>query len=732
MTLIPPSDWVKQQEPVHVALSSMQEHRGSFSIPGAFDDPSDHSSDEDLPTKKDDTIRISMQSTKQRPSIPFPRMDRKEQDSDCQSSDDDHHETNEEHHGEPQYEVDACSDGDTHGHDYSGECDSSSHIDSSQLIERPSSSCASNEADDYGTDSPPQDLSIGFYTSDNLLIPSEQQHRASHQSGWTDYSIHSQAVSEGAQSPIPDSPTYGHVTIYNSSDHGEDADELISEADGRPSMDSTHSTNYFRLETQQFELPRKEYGDESSIPRLSRDSDGRLSYVPSPSHEPPPIPSYRTGSTRDDSRTSSAYYNESQNSSILLSSEKASEEYLFPTETRNTTDATSIEHSDQSSGQIMIGGDESRPSLAESEGPVGKERQRLVQRLNVVKELVDTEAVFVRDMNIVEEIYKGTAEACPRLDDKTVKILFRNTEEIIDFHTAFLALIKEAVAPIYVPKSGKSREGSILSESSRSSGQPEVNDVEDRNVLLGPVFKESIEKMKVVHEGFLRNSDQAAKTLIQIQQDPAVKVWLTECNEVAKDLTAAWDLDSLLIKPMQRITKYPNIIITLLQHTPQDHPDREHLAAAKEALETAIIEINQTKKNFELVGQIVGGRKRKDSEVKAGFARAFGKRVDKLQAPTSRPPEDADYAKLNEKFGDDFLRLQVVLRDVEFYTRQVTTYVHEFLQYLSSIELIMRLHPGSYPELESKWVQFNISVRDLEKVALEEHVSYSQSVLEFI
>jgi hypothetical protein len=199
-------------------------------------------------------------------------------------------------------------------------------------------------------------------------------------------------------------------------------------------------------------------------------------------------------------------------------------------------------------------------------------------------------------------------------------------------------------------------------------------------------------------------------------------VWLNECNEVAKELTAAWDLDSLLIKPMQRITKYPNLIITILQHTPQDHPDREALMSAKETIETAIIEINKTKKNFELVGQIVG-RKRKESDGKGGFARAFGKRVDKLQATGSRPPEDSEYAKLNEKFGDDYLRLQVVLRDVEFYTRQVTSYVREFLQYLSSVELVMRLQPGSYPEIESKWVQFNISIRDLEKVALEDHLA---------
>jgi hypothetical protein len=367
--------------------------------------------------------------------------------------------------------------------------------------------------------------------------------------------------------------------------------------------------------------------------------------------------------------------------------------------------------------------------------PSTKEKQRLVQRRNVIKELVDTEAVFIRDMSVVWEIYKGTAEACPKLDAKTIKLIFRNTDEIIAFHTQFLSELKKGVIGVYAPqgrcsplaKDDQATVDATLPIPSQQVFTGEPDDQKDRSTSVGPVFKQNIEKMRTIHESFLRSSDLAAKRLIQIQQDSGVKVWLKECNAVAKDLTAAWNLDSLLIKPMQRITKYPNLITSLLQQTPQDHPDRESLGEAKDVLENSIIDINKTKKNFELVGQIVG-RKRKESDVKAGIARAFGKRVDKLQASNNRPPEDPEYKKIQEKFGDDYLRLQVVLRDVEFYTRQVSAYVHEFLQYLSSMELVMRLQPSPYPQIESRWVQFNVSMRDVEKVALEEHVSPFRSV----
>lgn len=465
-----------------------------------------------------------------------------------------------------------------------------------------------------------------------------------------------------------------------------------------------------------------------------------------PEHSPPPPP-------EDESRPASGYYDEHRPHSAVTKDDLGS--VSFPVSRRESDDYSHIESSPETLGsetpaQTPIDNPlEAERKLSEDAssetGPAKKEKSRLRQRELCIKELVDTEAVFVRDMNVVEEIYKGTAEACPKLDDKDIKLIFRNTHEIIAFHTTFLSEIKDGVTSVYVPRGRRSpllKEDRTMSDantinstvstaptsttaaslSGTTATNGEVDDAKDRQTIIGPAFIKNIEQMRIAHEGFLRTSDVASKRLIEIQQDPTVQVWLNECNEVARDLTAAWNLDSLLIKPMQRITKYPNLILQLLQYTPEDHPDREGLMSARVAVENAILEINKTKKNFELVGQIVG-RKRKESDVKAGFARAFGKRVDKLQASSNRPPEDPEYLKLNEKFSDDYLRLQVVLRDVEFYTRQVSAYVQTFLDYLSAMELVMRLQPGPHPELEAKWVQFNVSMRDIKTVALDQHVS---------
>lgn len=571
-------------------------------------------------------------------------------------------------------------------------------------------------------------------TSRSLMVPSMHAtvNRTSQQSAWTDFSvdsdepIHHRISAFDDVLPIPKPPYASESTFGSGSSRDSSARQSEHYSPDFAPSDTAAAQPSNRATIHQ--LPELDTGDGFSVPYIdeshfpARKVDPTL---PRPEHEPPPVPA----STRvRDRRTaaSSIYADTLPGSTLAGSSRRQSEDVSRPVSTTQSIDHMSIETREYSlGGQTPV---ELTATPSQKDGPIGKEKHRLVQRRNVIRELVDTEMVFVRDMNIVEEIYKGTAEACPRLDDKTIKLIFRNTDEIITFHTMFCAQLKEAVCTVYVPHGRRSplpKEDSVASEQtgnlSTNQVAPELGDDSDRATSLGPLFKKHIEQMRLAHEGFLRNSDHAAKRLIQIQQDPTVKVWLNECNEVAKDLTAAWDLDSLLIKPMQRITKYPNLIHELLRHTPEDHPDRAELLSAKETLELAIVEINKTKKNFELVGQIVG-RKRKESDVKAGFARAFGKRVDKLQAASSKIPEDAVYAKLHEKFGDDYLRLQVVLRDVEFYTRQVSAYVHEFLQYLSAMELVMRLQPGSYPELESKWVQFNVSMRDIEKIALEDHL----------
>lgn len=579
-------------------------------------------------------------------------------------------------------------------------------------------------------------------TSHSLTVPPllSPANRLSQLSAWTDFSLESsdgRGTSARGSVVYLQEPEIREQSSMKSTQSRESSLQERHDAEASP-LDSTGTIDADKplisdAYLAQHRLPELNTGGGFAVPycstgHLRTSSSLSRSLLPSHAPPPPPPPPSSEGYVADED----VYNLDTRRSSFVRSQDGEDDDDRGPQSSSHSTAASvSVQHSELPSTAPS----ERNMSMSESQEPSEKERKRLQQRQLVIRELIDTEAIFIRDMTVVEEIYKGTAEACPNLDDKTVKLIFRNSDDVIAFHTVILAQLKEGVATVYAPKGRKLpllRGDSVRDQDAESvtgnsvhagSVKAELRDENDRMTMIGCAFIENIDKLKAVHETYLRSSDQSTKRLLQIQEDPTVKVWLDECNEVAKDLTSAWNLDSLLIKPMQRITKYPDLLTHLLKYTPDDHPDREPLMQSRTMIMDAIDEINKAKKNFELVGQIVSSRKRKDSDVRLGLARAFGKRVDKLQA-SKGPPEDEVYLKHQERFGDDYLRLQVVLRDVEYYTRTISAYVHEFLQYLSSIELVMRLQPSKeYAHIESKWVQFNVSMRDMEKVALERHLS---------
>jgi guanine nucleotide exchange factor for Rho/Rac/Cdc42-like GTPase family protein len=63
--------------------------------------------------------------------------------------------------------------------------------------------------------------------------------------------------------------------------------------------------------------------------------------------------------------------------------------------------------------------------------------------------------------------------------------------------------------------------------------------------------------------------------------------------------TKGLDLGSFLIKPVQRILKYPLLLRELVKNTPDDHPDRLRLDEALAAMSDVAQSINEEKRNAE-------------------------------------------------------------------------------------------------------------------------------------
>jgi hypothetical protein len=361
------------------------------------------------------------------------------------------------------------------------------------------------------------------------------------------------------------------------------------------------------------------------------------------------------------------------------------------------------------------------------------EQKQLKQRRNVIKELVDTEYTYGRDMKVVDDIYKGTSSSCLDLSVDDVKTLFANSDQIVQFSMNFFDALKQAAKSVYVmPKSARwnskkgQRNGRTDSPAEAPSSTPGLSNLEqDQLTFVGHVFMENMTQMEKVYTEYLKNHEAANKKLQILQRNPKVEIWLKECRDWAADLTEAWNLDALLVKPVQRLVKYPLLLNQLINATPENHPDHAALIQALEAVTKISVRINDLKKRADVVGQVVSSRKRKESDVRSGFTKAFGRRTEKLrqQVGLSEMYEDTDYNALANRFNEHFFQLQVVMRDVEMYTREIKSGMESFNDYISAIQGFIDVAQSNYTEIESKWHRLRVFVREIMNVALPEHVS---------
>ena len=389
----------------------------------------------------------------------------------------------------------------------------------------------------------------------------------------------------------------------------------------------------------------------------------------------------------------------------------------------------------QSQERQSLEGTVNEPECTSKATSPSPDKKRLIRRRHIIKELVDTEHSFGQDMKVVDDIYKGTSNVII-ISAEDVKVLFGNSDQIVAFSTNFLDALKQSARSIYVlPKSRRwrSKRTSGATTDSRNTddqssiGGSELSDEDkDRKTFVGEAFGHHMAQMEKVYAEYLKNHDAANQKLQALQKNEKVKIWLKECRAYAHDLTSAWDLDSLLVKPVQRVLKYPLLLKELLEVTPENHPDFTALEVAAREMVGVSMRINEMKRRADLMEQVTNPvRKKGKDEGRLGFPKAFGRRTEKLrqQVGISENVEDKEYNVVSEKFGLHFFQLQVVMRDVEMYTNDVQVFSNRFNDFVLAIEGYIDVGQTSYPEVESKWRKFRMSMREILMTALTDHVS---------
>ena len=116
-------------------------------------------------------------------------------------------------------------------------------------------------------------------------------------------------------------------------------------------------------------------------------------------------------------------------------------------------------------------------------------------------------------------------------------------------------------------------------------------------------------KMRPVFLHYCARQQSASKRLRELLADPAHASHLEDCWSHIKDRTHGWNLDSMLIKPVQRITKYPLLFDDLLACTTPVHPDYFNIRAAAELARAVATEIDEAKRRKDVVASALSPHK---------------------------------------------------------------------------------------------------------------------------
>lgn len=268
-------------------------------------------------------------------------------------------------------------------------------------------------------------------------------------------------------------------------------------------------------------------------------------------------------------------------------------------------------------------------------------------RVSTIKEMVQTEADYVEDLKILEGVFLLPLRLTRVLPEEDVLKIFSNAEMLCPIHTDLLKRMREK--------------------------PPE-------QVHMGEIFLFFCQYLKT-YKNYCSHHEASLDFLESLKTNQEFTKALAICMSDKRG--KGQNLQSYLVKPVQRICKYPLFFRELLKHTPKDHPDYKNLQETFEEIDKVVKYINESKKvaeskrkikeiatlstkweldvksqtynsEFQFIGSIHGKKKQSNYKIfvlSDSFVVAkVGKKED-LKFVAEYPAQDTNYVNIDDTIG---------------------------------------------------------------------------------
>ncbi|XP_075699211.1 dynamin-binding protein isoform X3 [Rhinoderma darwinii] len=197
------------------------------------------------------------------------------------------------------------------------------------------------------------------------------------------------------------------------------------------------------------------------------------------------------------------------------------------------------------------------------------EMRMLEKRSKVIEELLQTERDYLRDLETCVEHIMLPLQAT-QMTNVDYEVLFGNIYSVINVTKMLLGALENCDS-------------------------------------VGLIFLEQRVELESVYKEYCQNHEETIALLEAYEKNEKFQRSLQECIEIVKSLYQEWgrtnyiNLGSFLIKPVQRIMRYPLLLMELQGATPESHPDKTPIKDAVRAVKSINVNINEYKRRKDLV-----------------------------------------------------------------------------------------------------------------------------------
>lgn len=209
----------------------------------------------------------------------------------------------------------------------------------------------------------------------------------------------------------------------------------------------------------------------------------------------------------------------------------------------------------------------------------------------VILELVDTERTYLQHLHVLLDSYLEPMKEKKLLSPNDINALFGNILEIVNFQKKFLGTLEDAVNQ----------------DKDNYNNYQSVSQFKSVLISLASAFLRYADKFKL-YSSFCASHSKAQKILHPppesgpggVAQNQALQEFLNTASRGQH----AFSLESYLIKPIQRILKYPLLLQQLKHLTDANCEEHRHLNEALKAIERVAEHINEMQRIHEEYGAI--------------------------------------------------------------------------------------------------------------------------------